>query len=353
MTTIAVLVSGGVDSSVALAKLVGAGERELRAFYLKIWLEDELAFLGRCPWEEDLQHVREVCSKLCVPLEVVPLQREYHERVVGLSIGELEAGRTPSPDVLCNRWIKFGAFLDRVGPSFDAVASGHHARVDHSAPPSRLLTGADPVKDQTYFLSQLTQDQLQRCRFPIGDMTKAEVRAEARRLALPNADRPDSQGICFLGRVPYDEFVGHHLGHDEGPVRNVESGEQLGMHRGLWFHTIGQRRGLGLSGGPWYVVGKDRRSNTVWVAHLDALAEHARDRFRVTAPHWIAGPPRSNRLELRLRHAPVMVGCTLTPSPGGGLEVKMDVADAGVAPGQYAVFYDGEECLGGGAISLP
>jgi tRNA-specific 2-thiouridylase len=349
---IAVLTSGGVDSSVALAGLAEEGTHELTAFYLKIWLEDELAFLGSCPWEDDLAYVREICDNLGVPLEIVPLQREYFARVVGASVAELEAGRTPSPDVLCNRFIKFGAFVESIGPTFDAVASGHYARVDHGGARSRLLKGVDPVKDQTYFLSQLRQDQLRRCRFPIGHFTKAQVRAEALRHGLPNSDRPDSQGICFLGRVPYDAFVEHHLGQAPGVIRDVDSGAELGTHRGFWFHTIGQRKGLGLSGGPWYVVDKDHDTKELLVAHREALERHFRDRFRIDSPHWIAHPPRGQRLELRIRHAPDLVGCNVGKVEGAGLEVTMDEPEAGIAPGQFAVLYDGEECLGGGVISL-
>ena len=350
MSRVAVLVSGGVDSSVALARLVEEGGHDLTAYYLKIWLEDELAFLGSCPWEEDLVFVREVCQRFQVPLEVVSLQRDYHESVVATVVVELAAGRTPSPDVLCNRLIKFGAFVDRVDSTFDFVASGHHARVDHSGLQSRLLKGVDPVKDQTYFLSQMNQDQVARCLFPIGEMTKAQVRAEAHRLNLPNSDRPDSQGICFLGRVPYDMFVEHHLGENPGVIRDLTSGNELGTHRGLWFHTIGQRHGLGLSGGPWYVVGKDPETNELLVAHASVLESYHRDRFTIGDPHWVADPPKKDRLDLRIRHAPQLVGCLIEPLENSGLEVLMDEAEAGIAPGQYAVLYDGEECLGGGAI---
>jgi tRNA-specific 2-thiouridylase len=353
VSRIAVLTSGGVDSSVALARLAAEGTDDLQAFYLKIWLEDELAFLGRCPWQEDLGFVRGVCQLLGVPIEVVPLQREYWDNVVAATVDELRMGRTPSPDVLCNRLIKFGAFVDRVGSEFDLVATGHHARVDHSGTPSRLLKGADPIKDQTYFLSQLEQRQLARCLFPIGHMTKPEVRAEARRLELPNRDRPDSQGICFLGRVPYDSFVEHHLGARPGSIRHVTTGRSLGEHRGFWFYTVGQRRGLGLGGGPWYVVGKDLDDNEILVAHGDEIGAHHRHRFTIPNPHWIAEHPRRDRLELRLRHAPQTVGCTITAIDGAGLEVVMDRPDAGVAPGQFAVLYDGEECLGGGPITVP
>ena len=350
MSRVAVLVSGGVDSSVALARLADEGGHELTAYYLKIWLEDELAFLGSCPWEEDLRYVREVCRRFSIPLEVVPLQREYYESVVSAAVVELEAGRTPSPDVLCNRLIKFGAFVDRVEDSFDFVATGHHARVDHSGPLSRLLKGVDPVKDQTYFLSQMDQGQIARSLFPIGGMIKADVRAEARRLDLPNSDRPDSQGICFLGRVPYDAFVEHHLGENPGVIRNLSTGVELGRHRGFWYHTIGQRRGLGLSGGPWYVVDKNRENNELLVVHANELGAHHLDRFRIPTPHWIASAPTKDRLELRIRHAPKLVGCTLAARDGGGLDVHMDEAEPGIAPGQYAVLYDGEVCLGGGAI---
>lgn len=350
MSRVAVLVSGGVDSSVALARLAEEGAHDLTAYYLKIWLEDELAFLGSCPWEDDLQYVREVCGRFDVALEVVPLQREYYESVVSMAVVELEAGRTPSPDVLCNRLIKFGAFVHRVEASFDFVASGHHARVDHTGPLSRLLKGIDPVKDQTYFLSQMDQGQVARCLFPIGGMNKTAVRAEARRLELPNSDRPDSQGICFLGRVPYDAFVEHHLGENPGIIRDLTTGTALGHHRGFWYHTIGQRRGLGLSGGPWYVVGKDRENNELLVVHADSLGDHHRDRFRIQTPHWIASAPTRDRLELRIRHAPKLVGCTLNAGDDGALDVRMDEAEPGIAPGQYAVLYDGDECLGGGVI---
>jgi len=351
MSRVAVLVSGGVDSTVALMRLVEEGVRDLTAFYLKIWLEDEMAFLGSCPWEEDLAILREVCQIAGVPLEVAPLQQEYLTTVVAYALSELEAGRTPSPDVMCNRMIKFGAFVDRIGERFDRIASGHHARVEERDGVFHLLRGADRRKDQTYFLCLLRQEQLARCLFPIGGLTKSEVRREARRLGLPNADRPDSQGICFLGRVPFDDFVRHHLGHRPGEIRRASTGEILGRHRGTWFHTIGQRRGLGLGGGPWYVVGKDPTHDVVEVVHADELAGYARRRFRVADPHWIAGPPRRSRLTVRIRHGERLDPCTVTEDEDGSVTVELDAAvDPGVAPGQFAVLYDGEECLGGGAI---
>jgi tRNA-specific 2-thiouridylase len=350
MARVAVLTSGGVDSSLALALLAEQGEHSLTAFYLKIWLSDELAFLGRCPWEEDLAQVRELCARLAVPLEVVSLQREYFDTVVGYALTELEAGRTPSPDVVCNRAIKFGAFVDRIEPSFELVASGHYARIEQRNGAVRLLRGVDPVKDQTYFLCQLTQAQVARCLFPIGHLRKRQVRAEARRRGLPNWDRPDSQGICFLGRVPYPDFVELQLGRRPGEIRELGSNRLLGEHRGHWFYTIGQRRGLGLAAGPWYVVGKELDHNLLLVAHARDLAGCARRHLTVPSPSWIAGLPLRERLLVRVRHGARLEPCRALLAESGALEVTLDRADPGIAPGQFAVLYDGEECLGGGAI---
>ncbi len=351
MARVAVLASGGVDSSVALCRLAERAEHELTAFYVRIWLEDELAFLGTCPWQEDLDQVRRVCELTGVPLEIVSLQREYHERVVEAALDELRRGRTPSPDVLCNRRIKFGAFIDRIGSEFDSVASGHYARTRiRDDGRVELLRAVDPVKDQTYFLCRLDQSQVARSLFPIGGSTKPEVRAEARRRGLANASRPDSQGICFLGRVPYDEFVRFHLGERPGEIRESGSGRSLGHHRGTWFHTIGQRRGLGLAGGPWYVVDKDLEANLLWVCHGERLEHHRRGRFLVADPTWIVDPPADGQLEVRLRHGPTVAPCRIAWR-GDLIEVELTEPDPGIAPGQYAVLYDGDLCLGGGSIT--
>jgi tRNA-specific 2-thiouridylase len=351
---VALLLSGGVDSSVALHRLLEAGH-EVTAFYLKIWLEDELAFLGNCPWEDDLTFARAVCRDAGVPLEVLSLQREYHERVVHQAVEELRAGRTPSPDILCNRRVKFGVFREileeRHGGEFQRIASGHYARIETNDGTAHLLRGVDPKKDQTYFLFRLDQDQLRRCLFPLGGLTKAEVRQQAHALGLPNRDRKDSQGICFLGKVRFDDFVAGYLGEQPGPILEVTDGtlRPLGEHRGLWFHTIGQRRGLGLSGGPFYVVGKDPEHNTLYVAHADRLTRHHRTTCTLRDLHWIAGPPRRNDLEARVRHGPRTVACRL--GSGENPTLQLAEGDAGLADGQVAVLYDGEECLGGGTLA--
>ena len=349
----ALLLSGGVDSSTALAEVVKAGHL-VTAYYLKVWLEDELEYLGECPWEEDLRFAREVCRRFGVELRVVPLQLEYYERVVEHALGQLRAGQTPSPDVLCNERIKFGAFLDylaREQPAPDIrVATGHYARTIRRDDHVELTRSPDPVKDQTYFLSHLRQDQLARIEFPIGAFEKREVRSRAHAYNLPNKDRRDSQGICFLGKVRYPDFVRHYLGERPGPIVDLDSGRPLGEHRGWWYYTIGQRTGLGLSGGPWYVVRKDTDGNVIYVSHAVSVENRARATFTAGELSWTWKPPTSDRLLLKIRHGPGLVGASIKWIDGDTIFVTMDRADRGVAPGQYAVFYDGETCLGCGTI---
>lgn len=358
----AVLLSGGVDSSVALHLLAADHRQQLTAFYLKIWLEDEVAFLGDCPWEEDLAFARRVCADAGVPLEVIPLQREYRQRIVAYSLDELRAGRTPSSDVLCNQQIKFGAFLDAVGPEVSAVASGHYARriaAGQQEDRALLARSPDPVKDQTYFLARLSRQQVQHCRFPIGHLHKHQVRRRAEELALPNRHRPDSQGICFLGKIPFREFIRHHLGERPGEIRHAETGQRLGEHRGHWFHTLGQRRGLGLSGGPWYVVGKNAEENLLLVSHRERLEEWAPESFEVEALHWLGEPlslpsgslDESSPLRVRLRHGGALLPFRLEPTSRGRGRVQLSQGDPGIAPGQFAVFYAEDICIGCGIIS--
>ncbi len=344
---IGVLLSGGVDSSVALMALKKQNpDARITAYYLKIWLEDELASLGSCPWEEDLEYARGVCELAGVQLKVVSLQTEYWDRVVSYTVSELKAGRTPSPDIFCNQRIKFGAFLDRVSESLDKVASGHYAKVSEDADGLfRIRRSPDPVKDQTYFLSHMTQTQASIALFPIGGFLKDEVRRLASQWSLPNKERKDSQGICFLGKIRYSDFVRHYLGERDGEIIEQGSGRKLGTHKGTWFYTIGQRSGLGLSGGPWYVVAKNMDENTVTVAGSPDAAASARCAFSVVSPHWISGEPESGRVQLKLRHGPKIIDANirpLEPAADGSarLAVTMDEPDRGLAPGQFSVFDD-------------
>lgn len=348
------LLSGGVDSSVALALARRAGH-SITAYYLKIWLEDELSYLGSCPWEEDLSYARAVCDHLAVPLEVVPLQREYYDRVVAYALAELRVGRTPSPDIFCNQRIKFGAFWDLVGRGSERIATGHYALVSEVDGSFLLRRSPDPVKDQTYFLSHLSQAQVARALFPIGGLHKREVRELARAEGLPTSERPDSQGICFLGRIRYPDFVRHYLGERPGPIVELESGRELGEHRGYWFHTIGQRQGLRLGNGPWYVARKEVERNIVFVSHREQGSARARRDLIVCEASWISGSPLDAegpvRLDVKLRHGPVLTPAWVGRLSDGRIQVTLDSPDEGIAPGQFAVFYRGDVCLGGARIA--
>jgi tRNA-specific 2-thiouridylase len=368
---VAVLISGGVDSSVALRLLKDEGH-DLIAFYLKIWLEDELQYLGECPWEEDLKYVRQICKEADVPLELIPMQKEYWDTVVRYTIDECKAGRTPNPDIFCNHRIKFGHFYEKIDKSFEKVATGHYAQVEEKGDESGfnrkfvLKKSPDPVKDQTYFLSHLNQAQLSRAMFPIGHLKKAEVRALAKKYKLPNKDRKDSQGICFLGKIPYREFIKEHLGEKPGDFIDRSTGERVGEHKGHFLYTIGQRFGLGLSGGPWFVVGKSVLKNEVYLAQGYDPEEVYGKEFDVTDLNWIAGKaPTKRELDVKIRHGKSSFSCKIEmnkkvaqkvskakkySSNNKIVRVSLKKPIHGVAPGQFAVFYDGDVCLGGGKI---
>jgi len=386
--TVAMLLSGGVDSSVAMHLLLRQNYN-VTAFYLRIWLEDELAHLGECPWEDDLQVCQSVCEHAGnVTLETVSLGKEYRERVVQYTIEEAQRGRTPNPDIMCNSRIKFGCFLEYIenaGLDFDYVASGHYARLEDAVISSsstadiqkRLFRAPDPVKDQSYFLCALTQRQLSKVIFPIGMYQKAEVRELANEFQLPNRNRPDSQGLCFLGKVKFDEFLASYLGNQPGDVVDAMTGDIIGRHNGLWYHTVGQRKGIGkvmfplaTAHGPWYVVAKDQERDIVYVSNRydeDDFAR-ARSEFELEDIKWISGTPplgvkdtateetewNEVRFDMKIRHGPKIVQGTLMLNGDGSTgNVRLDNKDGGLAPGQYVVFYQigTLECLGAGVIS--
>ena len=230
------------------------------------------------------------------------------------------------------------------------MATGHYARVEEAGGLHWLKKGVDPVKDQTYFLCYLDQGQLARCVFPLGALPKNEVRVLAERYSLPNSARPDSQGICFLGKIRYNDFVRHHLGEKPGDIIRRETGEKLGEHRGFWFHTVGQRRGLGLAGGPWFVSGKDIEDNVVYASHAEELPECSRREYRVGEPHWISEAPGEGGLQVKLRHSEQVYDCELDALEDSGFLVRLAGADAGIAAGQFTVFYKDEVCLGAAPI---
>lgn len=365
---IAVLLSGGVDSSVALRLLQEEGHN-VTAFYLKIWLEDELAFLGECPWEEDLKYARAVCEQAGVPLEILSMQKEYFEKVVSYTIAEVQAGRTPNPDIMCNNQVKFGLFFEKIEElypgKFEKVASGHYATIEHKNSTYYLKRSPDPIKDQTYFLARLSQKQLAHIVFPIGHLFKHEVRALAEKYNLPNKNRKDSQGICFLGKFKYNEFLKHYLGEKKGDLVEYETGKKLGTHNGFWYFTIGQRSGIMLSGGPWFVVKKDTTANRIFISKTYYEPEKSRDTCQITDFNWIREQSEctspvpfpiaksfSDNLTVKLRHGPTTYPCTLTLlADTARAEVHINGSDQGLAPGQFAVFYHDQLCLGSGVIA--
>lgn len=347
---IAVLVSGGVDSSVALALLKEQGH-DVTAFYLKIWLEDELSYLGSCPWEEDLAYATQVCERLDVPLQVISMQKPYWDRVVAYTIDEVKAGRTPNPDVLCNQQVKFGAFYDAVGNEYDFIATGHYAQVEHSGDQSFLKRAVDPVKDQTYFLAYISRDQLKRALFPIGGIPKAQVREIAEAHGFDTSQRKDSQGICFLGKFKFTDFLRAHLGEKPGDLIEFESGEKVGDHKGFWFYTIGQRQGIGLSGGPWYVVAKNTEQNQVIISRNYDHVEQAKHGMVVEKMNWLTDLDQDVvDLEVKFRHGPKLHAAHVEKQ-GDGVKITLKEASAqGIAVGQFAVLYDRDICLGSGVI---
>lgn len=277
------------------------------------------------------------------------MQREYFDKVVGYTIEEVKAGRTPNPDIMCNSMIKFGIFLDKIGADFDKVASGHYAQTEEGNGLTYLKQSPDPIKDQTYFLARLTQDQLKRLTFPIGGLLKSEVRELAEKYNLPNKDRKDSQGICFLGKFKYNDFIKNYLGEKKGDMLEYETNKKIGEHNGFWYHTVGQRKGIGLSGGPWYVVAKDPEKNIVYVSNHYHSEDKVRNHFKVCEYNWLLGisPTSTKNLQVKLRHGENSYPCKLDFAKG---EVEIEGKDQGIAAGQFAVFYDKDVCLGSAMI---
>ncbi|GIX21405.1 MAG: tRNA-specific 2-thiouridylase MnmA [Gammaproteobacteria bacterium] len=348
--------SGGVDSSVAALLLLEQGHR-VEGLFMKNWEEtDDVAY---CTAQQDLEDAERVCEDLEIPLHTVNFARQYWDRVFAHFLAEQRAGRTPNPDVLCNREIKFQVFLEhalRLGA--DRIATGHYARID-AAPDGgrRLLKGVDPGKDQSYFLHALGQRELARSVFPLGGLCKAEVRARATEAGLVTHDKRDSTGICFIGERRFADFLARYLPPREGDIVTLD-GRVIGRHRGAWYYTIGQRQGLGIGGvagapeAPWYVVAKDVEKNTVTVVQgADHPALFAR-RVRTGPIHWIGRPPAALpfRCAAKTRYRQPDQPCTLLEATDAGAECLFDTPQRAVTPGQSLVLYAGEVCLGGAVI---
>lgn len=351
---IAALVSGGVDSSVMLHLLKEQGYEPV-IFYILIGMKDKEGFLD-CPSEEDIEITTWLSKKYGLKMEVVTLQEEYWDSVVAYTLDSVKKGLTPNPDVMCNRMIKFGTFNDKYGKDFDAIATGHYASTQFRDGIKYLATAKDKFKDQTDFLAQITYAQLEKLMFPVGNLHKSEVREIAGNLKLPSAGRKDSQGICFLGKVNYNDFLRRYVGEKEGNIVELETGKILGRHKGYWFHTIGQRKGLGLSQGPWFVVKKDTDENIIYVSNgYDPLTQYSSS-IRLKGFHFISGNPwndlsRPAEITFKIRHTPEFNKGRLIFT-GDGAVIESEVPVSGVAAGQFGVVYDqqSEICFGSGEI---
>ncbi len=365
MMRVVVGLSGGVDSAVAAHLLKQAGH-EVVAIFMKNWEGDDDD--EYCSSNVDFVDAAAVADVLGIEIEHVNFAADYRDRVFAEFLREYEAGRTPNPDVLCNAEIKFKAFLDhalRLGA--EKIATGHYARVRERDSAFELLKGLDPLKDQSYFLHRLTQAQLSKTLFPLGDMPKTEVRRIAAEIGLPNAAKRDSTGICFIGERPFREFLNRYLANTPGPIKD-DRGRTIGEHVGLSFYTLGQRKGIGIGGlkergaarggnehAPWFVARKDMASNTLFVVQGHGHPWLLSQRLDADAASWVAGTaPLPGHYSAKSRYRQADAACTLAAHPASAANaftLAFDAPQWAVTPGQSAVLYDGEVCLGGGVIS--
>lgn len=352
---IATLLSGGVDSAVAVHLLCEQGYKP-DLFYIKIGMDTDDGLT--CTSEEDIELATATARKYGLALEIIDLQQEYWDRVVAYTIDKVRQGLTPNPDVMCNRLIKFGCFEEKAGYAYDKIVTGHYADTCVIDGRTWLATAKDPVKDQTDFLAQITYLQVSKLWFPLGGLMKHEVREIAREARLPSAARKDSQGICFLGKINYNDFIRRFLGERPGRVIEKETGKTIGEHKGFWFHTIGQRKGLGLSGGPWFVIDKDVEQNILYVSHgYDTELQYGHE-FRLTDFHFITdnpwNTPEPQAIRFKVRHTEGWHPGTLTPLSDGNYRIYSDEKIQGIAPGQFGVIYDREAhlCIGSGEIRV-
>ena len=328
-----------------------------------------------CTAEEDIEMATAVAKRYGLSLEVIDCHKEYWENVTKYTMEKVKAGFTPNPDVMCNRLIKFGAFHEKKGHEYDLIATGHYAQTEIDEQGRKwLCTSPDPVKDQTDFLAQLYPWQLQKAIFPIGGMMKEEVRQIAEREHLINAKRKDSQGICFLGKINYNDYVRKYLGENPGLVIDIDTGKKIGMHKGLWFHTIGQRHGLGFGGGPWFAVKKNIKKNILFVSRGYNPESAYKSEFKVHGFNWLTAPiweeefKSSNVQEfkrvqevsvtIKIRHTsdyiPAVINVNENDNSPQEYVVRTSIPLHGVAPGQFCTLYDAQHhrCYGSAEITL-
>ena len=366
---VAALVSGGVDSAVSVHLLKEQGI-DPHLFYIKIGPDKDTEW--NCTSEEDVEICQWLARKYGLKLDVIDLHKEYWDQVVGYTMDKARQGLTPNPDVMCNKLIKFGCFEQLAGKDFDLTATGHYATTSildaegnelpsemRGTPGTKvwLSTSPDPVKDQTDFLCQINSLQVSKLIFPTGHLWKHEVREIAEKAHLLNAERKDSQGICFLGNIDFRDYIKAHLGENPGDVRELETGKKIGEHKGLWFYTIGQRKGLGFGGGPWFVVKKNLKRNILFVSHGYDPERVYKDHFSMNDFHFITGNPwqtsESHSVTFKIRHTPEYLQGTLSQTTDGHWHMQAKDKIHGVAPGQFCVVYDEHHhlCYGSGEIN--
>ena len=361
---IAVLLSGGVDSSVVVYELVRQGLKP-DCFYIRIGQEPTETEDWDCSAEEDIEMATAIASRYKLNLEIIDCHKEYWDEVTTYTMDKVKNGFTPNPDVMCNKLIKFGAFDKKKGFEYDIIATGHYAQTEIDDEGRKwLCTSPDPVKDQTDFLCQIEPWQLKKAIFPIGGMMKETIRAIAEREHLVNAKRKDSQGICFLGKINYNDYVRRFLGENPGTVIELETGRKLGQHRGLWFHTIGQRKGLGFGEGPWFAIKKDIEKNILFVSKGYNPSTAYKDEFLIHDLHLLTPGafPKNEKgvislpknISVKIRHTPVFTEAEITPVSSTTYKIKVEKPIHGVAPGQFCTIYDTSHhrCFGSAEITL-
>jgi tRNA-specific 2-thiouridylase len=348
-------ISGGVDSSVAALLLKQQGY-DVEGLFMKNW--DERSEDGSCMWEADVDDAMQVCKQLEIPLNTVDLSRNYWNGVFENFIKEYASGRTPNPDILCNQEVKFKAFLEHaVNMGASKIATGHYARIVNDNGTHQLAKAVDKNKDQSYFLCRVNQDALKKTLFPLGELTKPEIRKMAEEASLITHDKKDSTGICFIGERPFRDFLSQYLPVKHGPMLTLE-GKQVGEHEGVHFYTLGQRQGLGIGGvkdaadEPWYVISKDVENNSLTVAQGHDHPELMSSSLKAVNLHWIGDPPSGipYACYAKTRYRQADQACVIESMNEDSAVVRFAEPQRATTPGQYAVFYDQDRCLGGGVI---